>query len=190
MKVNTTVILFILSLITIVSLLFFSKGTIDYVFLMLLLRIPIYFIPCFYISGNFKIGIAYAIVQCLFSYYIGNKYKGTLENIARLMLLFSIAISMEVFAVLLLNNISIFASNLKWYMVIPMGKSNYISCMLLPCYALVDTYYRKYSKRILIVLYSIFILVAILGTGSKLALVLFLGYQVFKFFQMLSLIHI
>lgn len=179
-EINITVVLALLSLGIIVLLLFFDKNKVDIIMLLLLARIPLYFIPCLYVEGNFRIGIAYAVVQCAFSYFIGYRYKGEFDKIIKLLLVFSFAVSFEVFAVLIINNISIFSSSLKWYMVIPMGKSNFISCILLPIFIIVDNYYKDTKYKILLYLYTIFMSVSVLATGSKLALVLLVMYLGFK----------
>ena len=180
LKVNITIIMATISFVTVglISVLK-SSSKISIIVLLLLVRFILYFLPYFYMTGEFKIGIAYAMLQCAIAYYIGSSYKTDFSIFVKILLIFSIALAIEVFSVLVINHISIFAVDLKWYMVLPLGKSNYISCILLPIFVLVDRFY-KYGRRWLMLAYTGFMFAAVVGTGSKGAMILFLGYFVYK----------
>lgn len=180
-NMNITIALAILSFSAIIACIILKKNKIDLITLLLIFRIPLYCIPIIYITGEFKIGVFYAIFQCVFSYYIGYNSKERFNSIVKILFLYSIAIAIEEFYVLFANNISIFSSNLKWYMVLPMGKSNYISCILLPVYVLVSRFHN--DNKIFCFLYTMFIFLAILASGSKLALLLFIFYIIYQGFK-------
>lgn len=144
--------------------------------LILLMRIPLYLIPILYIQGDFKIGVAYAVVQCALAYYIGTNNTSKYSFILNFLILLILGLSIEVFAVVLLNKLSIFSPDIKWYMVIPIGKSNYITCVILPIYVAAVEFYRNKWKPIISLGFSLFIFIALLSTGSKFSLVLFVGY--------------
>lgn len=181
-ELNITVALSLISIVCIFLLFMKRKIRTDNISLLLAIRILLYFIPYFYITGEFRIGVAYAVFQCLFSYFIGYQFHDDYEKVVRVLFVLSVAIGIEVFIVLLVNHITIFSSNLKWYMVLPMGKSNYISCYLLPIFVMVDNYLEKSTNILIRCSYMVFILLAILGTGSKLALLLFLVFIIVKLF--------
>lgn len=149
----------------------------------LVARIALYFFPLLYMQGDFKIGVAYAMIQCAFSYYIGASNTSKYETILNLLITLILGLSIEVLAVLYLNKLSLFSSDIKWYMVIPIGKSNYITCVILPIYVATVEYYKQKVKPIITMMFSIFIFGVLLATGSKFALVLFVGYWIVKIFQ-------
>lgn len=177
-NINITIALALLSIITIIFLIIFKKRKIDIITLLLFVRIGLYSIPIIYVTGDFKIGVFYAMFQCAFSYFIGSNSNKEFKSIVNLLIIYTIAITIEEIYVLVINNISIFSSSLKWYMVLPMGKSNYISCVLLPIYVLVSRFYKE--NKIFTLFYTMIIFFAILATGSKLALILFLLYMFYE----------
>ena len=170
---NMTVAFFAISILGLAGCFLSGKLRIDNVALLLFVRIFLYFMAALSIdNGIFKIGIAYAIVQCFFAYVIGRSYRDDLKTILRVLIAFTFVICVEVFYVLIVNNLSVFSSSLKWYMVLPLGRYNYICCILLPIYALVLNYYLQ--NRIFIYIYSILIGIATLCTGSRWGLLVFL----------------
>lgn len=179
-NVNFSVLLFLLSIFSFCIILNKKKLNFNNISLLLFLRIFFYFIPLLYFKedSNFQIGIAYSIIQCFFSFFIGfNAKKIKYKNIVNILFTYTIFIFFEEIATLLLHNISIFSSNLKWFMVIPVGRNNYISCILLPTFILVSKYYS--NNKIFKFIYSFIIFIAILATGSRLALILFLLYIIY-----------
>lgn len=160
-----------------------SKWKVPSNVLTLVARIALYFFPLLYMQGDFKIGVAYAMIQCAFSYYIGANNTSEYKTVLNLLVALMVGLSIEVFAVLYLNKLSLFSPDIKWYMVIPIGKSNYITCVILPIYVATVEYYGHKFKPIITIAFSGFIFSALLATGSKFALVLFVGYWFVKFLQ-------
>ena len=97
---NLTVVLAAVSIVTVALLMIGGKRGINNVFALLVLRVPLYFLPVLYISGSFQIGIAYAVFQCVFSYYIGYHFSGDLSKIINTIAIFTLGIAAEVYAVL------------------------------------------------------------------------------------------
>lgn len=180
-NINITMFLACSSFVMICLILIFKKFKIDKIVLLFIVRILLYCIPITYISGEFKIGTLYAIIQCVFAYFIGINLTTKNKNIINVLFLFSIGIACEVFYTLIANNLTIFSDNIKWFMVIPLGKSNYISCYLVPLYVIVSRYYEQNKKFYLI--YTVVMLLAVLGTSSKLALILMIAYIIYQFIQ-------
>ena len=182
-KMNITVVMATISVLAILLIVINGKKSVNDVATWLIIRIPLYFLPILFISGDYKIGVAYAVFQCFFSYFIGHNYEGELSKVIKVIALFSICIAIEVYAVIIINGISIFAPDLKWYMVIPMGRSNYIDTILIPSFMLVDLFYVHRSNPWLRLFFSIFIGGAVLATGSKLGLAVFIAYLVVESFE-------
>lgn len=180
---NITIMLFLISIIAFVFIVLKRKVKFNNICILLLIRIPLYFIPIFYVNGSFKIGVAYSIVQCLLSFVIGlqNNKEDTFYIVKNALIIFTLIIGIQVFITIANYNLNFFSDDLKWYMTIPLGKSNYITCMLLPCFYFVDIYFCKTRKFLKSILYSLFVFFVTLGTGSKWGLVLLTGFIIFKF---------
>lgn len=179
-NLNITYFLCIISIITITFFIILKNVKIDKIFILLLIRIVLYCLPIIYITGDYKIGIFYAMIQCLFSYFIGRNSSKGIESLVKILICYSLAICMEIFYVLIVNKISCFSSELKWYMILPMGRNNYLTCILLPIYALAVNYFSEHKLKIAV--YSIIMFFAILSTGSRLALIIFLVFVVYNFY--------
>lgn len=174
-SINLTVYMIAISFISI-CFLFFKKRKlrIDSILVFLLLRIPLYFIPYIYLNGDYSVGIAYAIIQCFISYFIGLNTDIDEKKFIRYFLFLNIGIGMEMIYTMILHSVGPFSSTLKWYMVLPLGKNNLISTYLLPTSIMIYFYINKYPKISL--LYLAFNLFLILSTGSKLALILYMSF--------------
>lgn len=187
-NVNITMTLFIISIIVIaLILLTLRKIKIDKSACLLLLRVPLYFIPLLYITGDFKIGVAYSIIQCFFSYFIGLQNDNNIfKRIVYSLFVFTIILGLQVFVTMIHYNIGFFSDSLKWYMIVPAGRSNYISCLILPSFYLVDIYLLINKRNGISFVYSIFIFFSVLGTGSKLGIILYFMFEVFKILTLIK----
>lgn len=178
-NLNITIALCVLSIVSIfVVSVINKKKYIDIVFLLLLFRACIYLIPIIYIRGDFNIGTVFAAFQCTLVYYICLNSKTKTKVIINILTIFSLLIAFEVFYTLLYNHLSILSNKIKWFMVIPLGKSNYIACYLVPLYVVVSRYYE--NNKIFYCLYTIIMFLGILGTASKLALILISTYIIYQ----------
>lgn len=175
-NVNITMFLAITSTLCAIILILF-KAKLDSTSIALFLRIFFYSIPILYIIGDFKIGVFYSVIQCFLAYFIGLNSEKNINTLTKILIVYTTAICLEVFYVLIANKITMFSETLKWFMIIPMGRYNYITCMLLPTYIFVTNIYK--SKFKFKIIYSIIIFLAILSTGSRLALLLFIGYNIY-----------
>ena len=159
----------------------------DYIAWLLFIRIIIYIITSFFITGDdYKIGDCYSVVQCLLAYLIGVNYKKDFKYIYIALLVFSIFICLEIFYIPIKNNVNFFPvpnSPSKRYMVLPMGKHNYLTCILIPLYLLLSNCYIKSKKYVF--LYTIIIGLAIIVTSSRWGLIVFL---LFTFINNLNII--
>lgn len=178
--INNTIFLTITTIITIICISALEKLKINREALLLLFRCGLFFVPIIYMSGDFNVGVSYAIIQCFLAFLIGSNYTGEKKHVIRILLISSIILAGEVFYTLIYNNLTVFSNNIKWYMVLPIGKSNYIACYLLPLYVIVSRYYED-NKKFLII-YTGIMFFAILGTASKLALVMVLAYLLYQFY--------
>lgn len=165
-----------------------KKIKLDTILLILLVRLLLYFIPMIYMKESFALGTALAVFQCFIVYFIGLNLKIDFSGYIKILILVSLFIICEEVYVLINRGITIFSPSLKYYMVLPLGRYNYITCFLLPIYFLVDSYYK--SKRAKVVLlklaYMLLILFGILATGSKLSLLIFVGYIFMKSIRMIK----
>ena len=180
-NINFTVFTLIISISMLLIILLLKKIKINTIIILLLIRCILYFIPILYIfdGEEFKVGMCYAIIQCFFSFFIGiNSEQENLENIIKVLMIYSIIICIEEAYTLLQHNISIFSNDLKWWMVIPLGRNNYITCVLIPTYALVSNYID--NNKLLKNIYFLIILFGVLATGSRLGLILYISYNIYN----------
>ena len=71
-----------------------------------------------------------------------------------------------------------------------MGKSNYIASVLVPIFAIVNHYLKKYNKPIIQFGYTVLMAVAVLATGSKLGLFMFGLCVIIELLQSFSHSHV
>lgn len=184
---NITISMAFISFIIVFLIMLFKRFTIDKIAMILFFRIPLYFIPVFYISGEFKIGTSFAVVQCLLAYFIGSQYNNSFKSVLKILFLINIIASIQVFYTVFYYKVSIFDSSLKWYMVTPVGRSNYITCITLSSFYFIDNYLKDKGKNILRLLFIGFNIATIICTGSKFAIILIIGYFIINF--ILVLLH-
>lgn len=173
---NITIACFIISLFGIIIMVYNKQLKFDIIAWLLFARSILYIITSFFVNEvDYKIGDCYAIVQCLFAYLIARNYKKDLKYINIAVLIFTIFICIEIFYIPIVNNVNFFpvaGSPSKPYMVLPMGKHNYITCILIPSYLLLSNCLLKNYK--LYILYTILIGLAVLVTLSRWGLIVFI----------------
>lgn len=183
LPVKVSVAVFGLTLFGLALTLTNKKIKVDIILLLLGLRLLLYLIPAAYVQESYSIGTTLAVLQCLFLYFIGLNFKGSYNILIKIMIIFSLIIIGEELYVLFYRNLSFSSPELKHFMVLPLGRYNYLTCFLLPIYFMVDNYYKGKKNLPLKILYTVIVLIGILATGSKLALLLFILYFLFKFLK-------
>lgn len=175
---NIGTIMLVLTVIVFGGLLIVNHLKVDSNFLLFLLRIGLYFIPILYIEGEFRFGVAYAIIQTMLAYYIGYNYKGKLKTIINILIVATLILLGQIFYTLLYNELSIFGSN-KWFMRLPGGQTNSLGAFLVISYVIVDLFYAD-SKKAIKYLYFVLMWLGVWCTGTRSGILLLIGYYCLK----------
>ena len=166
----------IISLFGILITLFSKQFKLDIIAWLLLMRIILFVFASFDVAGyEYKLVVLYSVVQCFIAYMIGKNYKKDFKYIYILLFVFSIFVSLEIFYIPIKNDVNFFPvadSPSKYYMELPMGKHNFITCMLIPLYLLLTNCFIK-NKKVYII-YSLFIGLAVLVTSSRWGFIMYL----------------
>lgn len=183
---NSTILVLGITLLTLVVLVIFQRIRFDKIFPVFLIRIALYFIPMLYITGEYKWGLACAIFQTMFAYYIGCSYGGNFKKVVNIMIVFSLVMGAEIVSVLLLRNLSIFdIMDIKYYMRLPIGQTNTLGCLIVIIYIVTDVFYAKSRHQIIKTVYFLFLLFCLLATGTRSGIILMVLYYVYKFVHFL-----
>lgn len=178
---NIGTIMLVLTVIVFGGLLIVNNLKIDSSFPLFLLRIGLYFIPILYIEGEFRFGVAYAIIQTMLAYYIGYNYKGKLKTIINMLIVATLILLGQIFYILLYNELSIFGNN-KWFMRLPGGQTNYLGAFLVISYVIVDLFYAD-SKKAIKYLYFVLMWLGLWCTGTRSGILVLIGYYFFKWIK-------
>ena len=176
------VLLMLLHCIALAGLAIYQKIKIDMCTVILLIRIPIYFIPLAYCTGEFQWGVALAVILTCTAYIIGRGYHGSTKTIVNCFLIASLVLCLQIFATLLINRISIFTEvgTLKWYMILPGGQTNSLGAFLVISFVVIDAYYTNHKKIVYKYIYLFVILAGIFGTGTRSAFLVIAFYYAMK----------
>ena len=179
---KTVLVLIALHALTLASLLWIRAYKIDFVALVLFLRIPLYFFPMIYCSGTFFWGDALAVILTFSAYLIGRSYQGTGKFIPATMLSVVFILCAQIFATLFINRLSLFSEtvDVKFSMVLPCGQTNSVAALLIIAFVLFDSYNRNSDKKVYRLALLFLILIGIYGTGSRSALLIIAFYYMIK----------
>lgn len=182
---NITVACFIIALFGLGMSLYTKQIKFDLISLLLFIRIILYFVASLLVKeDNYKIGVFYAVIQSFFIYTICKNYKKDNKYFYLLLFIFTVFISCEIFYIPLKNKVNFFPTvdgKSKWYMTLPMGVHNYITCILIPIYLLLTNSFLK--NKIIRFAYTLMIGLAVLVTSSR------WGFLVFLLFTLLNYIN-
>lgn len=174
--INVFSVCLIISLFGILIALFSKQFKLDTIAWLLLVRIILFIIASFDVAGyEYKLVVLYAVVQCFIAYMIGKNYRKDFKYIYILLFVFSIFISLEIYYIPIKNDVNFFPvvdSPSKYFMELPMGKHNFITCMLIPLYLLLTNCFIK-NKKVYII-YTLLIGLAVLVTCSRWGLIVYL----------------
>lgn len=189
---NISIACFLISLFGIIVALINKQIEFDTIAWLLLIRIILFVIASFDVAGyEYKLGVFYAVVQCLIAYIIGKNYRKDFKYIYIALLIFSIFISLEIFYIPIVNNVNFFPvgdSPSKYFMELPMGKHNYITCILIPTYLLLTNCLIKNKK--LNIIYTIIIGLAVLVTSSRWGFIVYLLFTIINNIENFKKIHL
>lgn len=145
---NTEIVLFF-ALIFVIRIFVKERAKVDLVFLLLMMRAGIMIIPLLYNQSSFTYNIGYYLTNIdIFLVYI--LYKSNRDWCKwgfRFLLFFGIGISIEIVIAWLNSDFNWLMSYYKYFLGIPLGKSNTIGCYLLPIYELLDLNIIEIKKR-------------------------------------------
>lgn len=172
--------LLIISIITFITVLLSGSLRIDKTFPIFLIRIPLYFIPLFFISGSFNWGTAYVVFQVCFAFYLGFSYKGSLKRIIPVLTVASLLLSLGIFLIAITKfpeEQSLIG--LKYWMKLPFGQTNYLALYLIVFMVLTNVFFRG-KRRKLLIAYNVIIVLAIILTNSRSALIVLAFYYLIE----------
>lgn len=183
---NNSFIVILLSVIVILFLLLKNRFNVDNNIVLFVSRIVLYFIPCLYVTGDFKFGVAIAMCQTVFAYYIGINYSGKIDYIIKALIFASVILGVQIIAVLALRKISVFdTQEIKYFMRLPMGQTNALGAFIVITYIVVDTFYANIHKKIKYI-YFLFLLICLCATGTRSGILVLFLYYFYKFIKFIK----
>ena len=180
-NLNVTVVMAVITFFVVVALVCLDKLRFDGDMYIFFARIIFYFVPVLYISGDFEYGTAFSMILTMLSYYIGLNYRGSIKLIINILIAASIFVCLQLIFILVVRHLSVFdMDDLKYYMRLPMGRTNYVGVFLIACYVMVDNLYAS-RKSILKYLYFTLLIFCLLSAGTRSGILVLCGYFIFKF---------
>ena len=138
---------------------------------LLIVRFVLYLIPCFFVqeSSQLQIGLIAAVACSFMAYSVGKEGICTDKFIAFVMCVAAIVISLQVLTTAQVRGLSINSSDLKWWMVIPIGQTNAIGTYFIPMIIVIDGYRntRKGMFRNILTIIEVCLIASILFMGSR-----------------------
>lgn len=148
----------------------------DSVTKLLILRFILYLIPCLFVreSSKLQVGLIVAVACSFMAYSVGKEDVCTDKFITFVMCVAAIVISLQVFMTAQTRGLSINSSDLKWWMVIPIGQTNAIGTCFMPMIIVMDGYRntRNGMFRTILTIIEICLIASILFMGSRSTLIL------------------
>ena len=152
---------------------------------LLIVRFVLYLIPCFFVqeSSQLQIGLIAAVACSFMAYSVGKEGICTDKFIAFVMCVAAIVISLQVLTTAQVRGLSINSSDLKWWMVIPIGQTNAIGTYFIPMIIVIDGYRntRKGMFRNILTIIEVCLIASILFMGSRSTLVLIGIYLIIRY---------
>lgn len=164
------------------------KKIFDFICLILFLRLGIYLFPLFYTHNvNGYLGNYFSILASFFIYFILiQKNKNDISKIInKIMVLVLIIGSIQVINLYIKiyeNFGSLDVNIVKYYMVTPIGASNYISCVLLPIMVFIYNSKIKNSVKYIALGFGLLSLLLIQSKNAIIILMIFILFKVFKMY--------
>lgn len=183
---KTHIILFTLIILVILS--FVSdryKVKLNPVNLALIYRAIFLMIPILYTQNTSNYWGFYATnIIVLLVFELSKKYSLDYRRILRVLVAFGLILSIEVIATFLMAKLDYFGDYYKYFMAIPIGKTNYIGCFLLPTYVLADMDELLSKKKKFVILLTFILAIVLLK--SRGTVVLLLIYYLVKIFSLIT----
>lgn len=152
---------------------------------LLIIRFLLYLIPCLFVrdSSQLQVGLIAAVACSVMAYTVGKENECSDRFIALALGGAACVISIQVLITAFTRGLNINSSDLKWWMVIPIGQTNTIGTYFLPMMILLDG--LKNSKdgfrRYILVLIEILLIASILLMGSRSTLILMVAYLAIRY---------
>lgn len=157
----------------------------DRVVKLLIARFLLYLIPCLFVreGSQLQIGLICAVACSFMAYTVGKENECSDEFIALVLGGAACVISIQVFITIFIRGLNINSSDLKWWMVIPIGQTNAIGTYFLPMMILFDGLKNTKNglRRYIFVLIEIILMVSVLFMGSRSTLILMVLYLVIRY---------
>lgn len=158
---------------------------VDIVAKLLIIRFVLYLIPCLFVneSSELQIGFIMAVLCSVMAYIVGRENDCSDEFIALVMGAFAIIIALQIFITALIRGVGINSSNLKWWMVIPIGQTNTIGTYFLPMFILVDGLQNTKSGiyRTIFIAIEVLLVASVFFMGSRSTLILLIAYLAVRY---------
>lgn len=155
---------------------------------LLIVRFFLYLIPCLLVrdGSQLQIGLIAAVACSFMAYTVGKENECSDGFIALVMGGAACVISVQVLITVFTRGLNINSSDLKWWMVIPIGQTNTIGTYFLPMMILFDG--LKNTKegfcRYILVLIEIILMASILFMGSRSTLILVVVYLAIRYLML------
>ena len=157
----------------------------DNVMNLLIVRFILYLIPCFLVqeSTEFQIGLVAGVACSFMAYSLGKESTCTDKFIAIVMSTAAIVIAFQVLMTAQIRGLNINSSDLKWWMVIPIGQTNAIGTYFIPMVIVLDGFKntkRGIYKSVLITI-EWGLIASILFMGSRSTFILMGIYMIIRY---------
>lgn len=163
-----------------------KRKSLTYVEELLYIRVFVSLIPIAYISdgpGEFQVGTVACLLIAPLVFHVGRNIQLNLKKISVFYMMACLIITAQVFYTITARGLNLLSSDLKWWMVLPIGQTNSIGTALLLMFILCENQTDKIEKKrlrtIWIAMLSI-VAVTFLFIGSRATLLLLLLYFVIK----------
>ena len=157
----------------------------DRVVELLVIRFLLYLIPCLFVrdGSQLQTGLIAAVACSFMAYTVGKENECSDSFIALVLGGAACIISIQIFVTAFTRGLNINSSDLKWWMVIPIGQTNTIGTYFLPMMILLDGLKNTKNgfRRYILVLIEVVLMTSILFMGSRSTLILMAVYLVIRY---------
>lgn len=152
---------------------------------LLVIRFLFYLIPCLFVrdGSQLQIGLIAAVACSFMAYTVGKENECSDRFIALVLGGAACVISIQILVTVFTRGLNINSSDLKWWMVIPIGQTNAIGTYFLPMMILLDGFKNTKNGfyRYILLLIEAVLLASILFMGSRSTLIIMAVYFVIRY---------
>ncbi|MEK5418892.1 O-antigen ligase family protein [Paenibacillus sp. FSL L8-0708] len=162
-----------------------TKYVFDTIDVALIFRAIFLVFPFFYIQNTSNYWGYYATnIIVLLVYELAKRNWKDFNKVFKVLTLFGFILSIQVIATYLIGNLDYLGDYYKYFMAIPIGKTNYIGCFILPAYIFADMDETINKKKKFIIL--LILVIGMLLLKSRGTILMLLAYYCFKLFPQMK----